>query len=85
MFNVANKIRDPPKDDVSDKCMFAKDHCQFLQCSYGLEREMDHQSCEQCQCKNPCKGVNCTGGQKCVIKTNSNSYEFEWLTECRDG
>ncbi|KAJ8724119.1 hypothetical protein PYW07_008099 [Mythimna separata] len=62
------------------------EECENLQhCDFGVEKTIDADGCERCQCKqNPCKMKSCSEGSRCVLQKTMPSSDQETLfsAEC---
>ncbi|KAJ8724115.1 hypothetical protein PYW07_008095 [Mythimna separata] len=62
------------------------EECKNLQhCDFGVEKTIDANGCERCQCKqNPCNMKSCSEGSRCVLQKTIPSSDQETLfsAEC---
>jgi hypothetical protein len=89
IFNIfpANEIDvdSGPVKPGEDKCHAATLECQLLQCPYGVERFVDSDDCERCQCHDPCKKYSCPDETQCAVDLyrNPQTGETEFRGVCR--
>ncbi|XP_046998769.1 papilin isoform X1 [Schistocerca americana] len=78
-----DKIEDKPEEKVD--CTSAKENCNLLQCPYGIERFVNADSCEICQCHEPCKDHICPDGTRCAVDLyqNTETDDTEFRAVCR--
>lgn len=74
-----------PEKPSEDKCQAAKLECNLLHCPYGVERYVDSDDCERCQCHDPCKGHSCPDGTQCAVDfyRNPQTGKTEFRGVCR--
>jgi hypothetical protein len=68
-----------------DKCQAFTQECSVIQCPYGVERFVDSDVCERCQCHDPCKGNSCPDQTQCAVDLyqNPQTGETEYRGVCR--
>jgi hypothetical protein len=74
-----------PEKPGQDKCQAASLECTVLQCPYGVERFVDSDVCERCQCYDPCKDYSCPDQTQCAVDLyrNPQTGETEYRGVCR--
>ncbi|XP_023705293.1 papilin isoform X5 [Cryptotermes secundus] len=74
-----------PEKPSEDKCRDAILKCKVLHCPYGVERSVDSDDCETCQCHDPCKDYSCPDETRCAVDLyqNSQTGETEFRGVCR--
>lgn len=67
-------------------CQELFDECTTLKCAYGVEAYVDENDCNRCQCKDPCRNVECLEGEQCAIDINRNKTidsNADFIAICR--
>ena len=86
-YFLANEIDvdSGPEKTGEDKCQAASLECTVLQCPYGVERFVDSDVCERCQCHDPCKDYSCPDQTQCAVDLyqNPRTGETEYRGVCR--
>lgn len=74
-----------PVKPGENKCQAAALECHLLQCPYGVERFVDSDDCERCQCHDPCKKYSCPNETQCAVDLyhNLQTNETEFRGVCR--
>ncbi|XP_021914576.1 papilin isoform X2 [Zootermopsis nevadensis] len=74
-----------PVKPGENKCEAATLECHLLQCPYGVERFVDSDDCERCQCHDPCKKYSCPNETQCAVDLyhNLQTNETEFRGVCR--
>ncbi|XP_018562061.1 papilin [Anoplophora glabripennis] len=79
-----------PEVEVTDvpqhPCQEMFDECTTLKCAYGVEAYVDENECNRCQCKDPCRNVECLEDEQCAIDINRNKTSdanADFIAICR--
>ncbi|KAJ9585100.1 hypothetical protein L9F63_020556, partial [Diploptera punctata] len=74
-----------PEKPEEDPCEAAKSECQTLRCPYLVEKFLDSDLCEKCQCHDPCRDQVCPDGTQCAVDLfqNPRTRDTEFRAACR--
>ena len=70
----------------SHPCQEVFNACTTLRCPYGIEAYIDNNDCHRCQCRDPCRGVECLEDERCAIDINRNkssNTDADFIAICR--
>jgi Kunitz/Bovine pancreatic trypsin inhibitor domain/WAP-type (Whey Acidic Protein) 'four-disulfide core' len=65
------------------RCIKLEGECKRIRCQHGVIRSTDSTTeCEKCECYNPCAGIVCSKGSRCIVEEAIVNSIIEHIPKC---